>query len=506
MISMLLFYFIILLFLFYTYKNTKPVKWNEILNTLTLNSRVLDDTFRIPGPLRLPVYGTKWNLFFIKMNKLHEYYEALNRKYGDVVLEQSGETPIISLFKRQDIERVLKYPSKYPFRPPTEIVAYYRMSKPEIYSSVGIVNAQGEEWAHLRAKLTPKTLESRKILADFCPDLNRICDDFISQMKERRNENNVVLNVDDILKSMSVESACCLILGRRLGFLEGSAESRKLFQELTVTAKNSFKNVRDAYYGNGLWKYFPTKTYKNFVENEERMYKIVLEIVEKIRREDHDKASILMTILNTEGLDDRDKISGVIDFINAGIELMSHTMSFLLYYLSMNPESQEKIFEETKDMNEDLTQEDLSRAFYTRAAIHEAFRLSPSAFAIARILEEDFYLSGYLVKAGTIVLCQNMIASSKNENFDGAKEYKPERWLTENGEFNLNQCLGSSIVLPFGCGKRICPGKKYTELELIILVTKLVRTFKIKYHSEFDRQFEFVLAPKAPVNVQFCDR
>lgn len=99
-----------------------------------------------------------------------------------------------------------------------------------------------------------------------------------------------------------------------------------------------------------------------------------------------------------------------------------------------------------------------------------------------------------------------MIASSKNENFDRAKEYKPERWLAENGEFNLNQCVGSSIVLPFGCGKRICPGKKYTELELIILVTKLVRTFKIKYHSEFDRQFEFVLAPKAPVNVQFCDR
>ena len=99
-----------------------------------------------------------------------------------------------------------------------------------------------------------------------------------------------------------------------------------------------------------------------------------------------------------------------------------------------------------------------------------------------------------------------MIASKKNENFENANKYKPERWLTENGEFNMNQCLGSSIVLPFGCGKRICPGKKYTELELIILVIKLVRAFKIKYHSEFDQQFEFVLAPKAPVNVQFCDR
>ena len=79
---------------------------------------------------------------------------------------------------------------------------------------------------------------------------------------------------------------------------------------------------------------------------------------------------------------------------------MSHTMSFLLYFLSTNPEAQEKIFQETKDMNEDLVQEDVSRAFYTRAAIHEAFRLSPSAFAIARILEEDFYLSGYRLKAG----------------------------------------------------------------------------------------------------------
>lgn len=79
---------------------------------------------------------------------------------------------------------------------------------------------------------------------------------------------------------------------------------------------------------------------------------------------------------------------------------MSHTVSFILYFISINPEVQEKIYEETFGMNDNLTQEDLSRAFYTRAAIHEAFRLSPSAFAIARILEEDFELSGYVLKPG----------------------------------------------------------------------------------------------------------
>lgn len=99
-----------------------------------------------------------------------------------------------------------------------------------------------------------------------------------------------------------------------------------------------------------------------------------------------------------------------------------------------------------------------------------------------------------------------MVSSTKAENFQSPLEYKPERWLSSTGEFDSNLCVGSSIVLPFGNGRRICPGRKFILDELAILLIKLVRSFKIKYYSEFDRQFEFVLAPKAPVNVQFCDR
>lgn len=247
---MLLLYFIIVLFLFYTYKNKKPVKWSEVLNIMTLNiyTKSLGDSTFIPGPIRLPFIGTKWNCWFMNMNKLHEYYARLNKKYGDVVLEQQNNVNIVSLFNREDIEAVLKYPSKYPFRPPTEIVTYYRLSRPDRYSSVGLVNSQGPEWAHLRMKLTPKTLESRKILSDFCPDLNRICDDFINQMKFKRNSKNIVVGVENILKSMSVESACCLILGKRLGFLNEKMGNDD-FLQLTEASKNVFKSFRDAYYG-----------------------------------------------------------------------------------------------------------------------------------------------------------------------------------------------------------------------------------------------------------------
>lgn len=116
------------------------------------------------------------------------------------------------------------------------------------------------------------------------------------------------------------------------------------------------------------------------------------------------------------------------------------------------------------------------------------------------------------------------MACRKEENFERPSEFIPERWLNEKGEMCINKGKASAIVVPFGriiidsrliyflkiiflgTGKRICPGKKFTEIELIILVIKLCREFKIEYCSPFEQVFEFVLAPKGPINIKFTDR
>lgn len=116
----------------------------------------------IPGPLIVPFLGSKWiYLWKYKMTKIHEVYRGtvylnilcnfnlnsmslyldFNREYGPIVLEvTSNGMPILSLYNRGDIEKVLRYPSKYPFRPPTEIVAFYRKTRPDRYASTGIPN------------------------------------------------------------------------------------------------------------------------------------------------------------------------------------------------------------------------------------------------------------------------------------------------------------------------------------------------------------------------------
>lgn len=197
----------------------------------------------------------------------------LNRQYGDIVLEvMPSNVPIVHLYKREDLEKVLKYPSKYPFRPPTEIIVMYRQSRPDRYASVGIVNEQGPMWQRLRSSLT-SSITSPRILQNFLPALNAVCDDFVELLRTRRDpQTNVVPNFEELANLMGLEAVCTLMLGRRMGFLVPNTKQPEKISQLAAAVKQLFISQRDSYYGLGLWKYFPTKTYRDFARAEDLIY------------------------------------------------------------------------------------------------------------------------------------------------------------------------------------------------------------------------------------------
>ncbi|KOB67969.1 Uncharacterized protein OBRU01_18496 [Operophtera brumata] len=97
---------------------------------------------RLPGPKALPFLGTRW-LFWsrYRMNKLHEAYEDMFRRYGSVFAERTpGGALVVSIADRAALEAVLRAQSRRPYRPPTEIVQVYRRSRPDRYASTGIVS------------------------------------------------------------------------------------------------------------------------------------------------------------------------------------------------------------------------------------------------------------------------------------------------------------------------------------------------------------------------------
>lgn len=118
----------------------KHVDKEPFVKVVKVQEEKVKDIHAIPGPAILPVIGTRWQyLFRYNLPKIHEAYMDLHQRYGDIVLEVGNGHPYLHLFNRHDIEKVLRVPSKYPFRPPLEIVVEYRKTRPDRYATSGLV-------------------------------------------------------------------------------------------------------------------------------------------------------------------------------------------------------------------------------------------------------------------------------------------------------------------------------------------------------------------------------
>jgi cytochrome P450 len=61
------------------------------------------------------------------------------------------------------------------------------------------------------------------------------------------------------------------------------------------------------------------------------------------------------------------------------------------------------------------------------------------------------------------------------EIYPDPEEFKPERFLNEDGSFRDDP----TITMSFGIGKRICPGRHFVDATLFILACSVVSVFNI---------------------------
>ncbi|XP_044761457.1 ecdysone 20-monooxygenase [Coccinella septempunctata] len=469
---------IALVVLFIYYLDYRPPWWNRSKKTQQ----------SVPGPAALPILGTTWMFYlgFYKLHDIKEFYYAMYKKYGPIFKQETYfNFPIYNIFEKKDIEKVLKIPSKYPVRPPSEAAILYRLSRPDRYASAGITNAQGETWHLLRATLTP-SLTSPKTMSNFMPEVHSLAEDWVSYLKRIQGPNGAINDLSDAVVPLCFETTLDLVLGRRLGYLSPnplSEKSRKLVEAL----EGHFISLRDTQFNFPWWKFFPTKAFRMLGYWENYIYETVLEMVAEYGDENGDD-TVYNSILRAN-IDEREKTGAIIDFISAGIHTLKNSLVFLLHMVAEHPEKQERI---AMDLN------------YAKACMNEAFRLLPTATPLSRITEQDMELGGYQVKAGSVILCHGDIASRSEQNFERPNEFLPERWLGE--ERSKSVTSGIFIVIPFGAGKRICPGKRFIELVLPIFLQETVKHYSLTTSQKMEIEFQFLTAPKGPVSINVNDR
>lgn len=86
---------------------------------------------------------------------------------------------------------------------------------------------------------------------------------------------------------------------------------------------------------------------------------------------------------------------------------LANTLVFVLNFVTSHRDAAERIFAEfLEHENTAILQDSITNAVFTKACLQETYRLQPTAFCLARILEEDTKLSGYDLKTGVSLDCQ----------------------------------------------------------------------------------------------------
>jgi cytochrome P450 len=117
-----------------------------------------------------------------------------------------------------------------------------------------------------------------------------------------------------------------------------------------------------------------------------------------------------------------------------------------------------------------VTEADLqaSNLRYLKLVIKEALRLHPPApLLVPRESIEECELDGYTIPARSRVIINAFAIGRDPRYWDDAEEFKPERF--EDGAVDFTG--GSYEFLPFGSGRRMCPGFNYglASMELALV-------------------------------------
>ena len=155
------------------------------------------------------------------------------------------------------------------------------------------------------------------------------------------------------------------------------------------------------------------------------------------------------------------------------------------YYLIHSPRALDRLtkevrssFSSSKDINGDSTQS----LAYLNAVISEGLRIFPPVPAgLPRVSSGDT-ISGYAVPAGTSVSTSFWTTTRSSSYFASPRSFCPERWLDHDHPFWEDKFANDvkDASRPFSIGPRACIGLGLAELEMRIILARMVWEFDLE--------------------------
>ncbi|GMN22093.1 hypothetical protein TIFTF001_040179 [Ficus carica] len=125
-----------------------------------------------------------------------------------------------------------------------------------------------------------------------------------------------------------------------------------------------------------------------------------------------------------------------------------------------------------------VRESDVKNLIYLQAVIKETLRLYPAGPLLApRESSEDCTVGGYQIPAGTRLLVNASKLHRDPNVWSDPLEFRPERFLTTHKDVEVG---GQNFeMIPFGTGRRICPGISFSLQVLQLALASLLHGFEV---------------------------
>lgn len=185
----------------------------------------------------------------------------------------------------------------------------------------------------------------------------------------------------------------------------------------------------------------------------------------------------------------------------AGFETTATSLAWTLYLLSRDPDA---IAKWQQELDEQLagrvpTWEDMRNLEFTECIVKEGLRLYPPAYAITRSCSTETTVNGYRIPGGAAVAL-SIYGIQRSERY----YHSPDRFIPDR----FRDAKADEAFIPFGLGKHVCIGSRFSILEAMLILACIGQKFDITQaqEKEIEPSTQVTLLPSEEILLKLSPR
>ncbi|XBI15427.1 hypothetical protein VPH35_057847 [Triticum aestivum] len=172
----------------------------------------------------------------------------------------------------------------------------------------------------------------------------------------------------------------------------------------------------------------------------------------------------------------------------------ANALEFTLAELMRKPHLMVKLQDEVRGIvpqgQEIISETNMNNMTYLRAVIKESLQLHPLAPLLApHLAMADCIIDGYIIPAGTRVVVNAWAIGRDPSSWEYEEEFVPKRFTDEGSSMHVNFKGNDFQFLPFGAGRRMCPGMNLGIANVELMLANLVCHFDSQLPLGVERKY-----------------